>query len=158
MPDPEGQKANIPKTYRQATSEENPHHIQWREAIAKEVESLYKNETFTIVPRPEKCRVLGLKWVFRVKENQDGSIDRYKARCTALGNLQRNGIDYGETFSPVVRYSTVRTLLAVAAQQDLLVHQMDVDTAFLPLRHHGRRERRVCRSSPGVSYSSGAPR
>ena len=131
MPDPAGQKANIPNTYKQATSESNPHHAEWRKAIEKEVQSLHQNETFTIMPRPEKCRVLGLKWVFRVKENQDGSIDRYKARCTALGNLQRSGIDYGETFSPVVRYSTVRTLLAVAAQQDLLVHQMDVDTAFL---------------------------
>jgi hypothetical protein len=132
MPDPQSPHSiPVPSSYRQATAATNPHYHDWNEAIQAEIASLEKNRTFTIMKRPSRIRCLGLKWVFKVKENQDGSLARFKARCTALGNLQREGFDYDETFSPVVRYSTVRTLLAVAARRDLRVHQMDVDTAFL---------------------------
>jgi hypothetical protein len=106
----------------EATAATNPHYHDWNEAIQAEIASLEKNRTFTIMKRPSRIRCLGLKWVFKVKENQDGSLARFKARCTALGNLQREGFDYDETFSPVVRYSTARTLLAVAARRDLRVH------------------------------------
>ena len=104
---------------------------KWLEAISAENNSLSKNLTFTVMPKPSRCFALGLKWVFKVKTDSDGNIQRYKARCTALGNLQREGIDFDETFSPVVRYSTLRALLAMSAQKGMVVHNMDVDTAFL---------------------------
>ena len=73
---------------------------------------------------------IGLKWVFRIKENPDGTISRFKSRCTALGNLQREGIDFSEVFAPVSKYSTIRALLALATTKSFPVRQMDVDTAF----------------------------
>jgi hypothetical protein len=119
----------VPRSFKQAMA--SPEAEEWKSAIDAENASLLRNKTFTIVERPRGIRVLGLKWVFKVKENADGSVERYKARCTALGNLQREGFDYEETFSPVVRYSTLRTLLAVASARKYIVHHMDVDTAFL---------------------------
>jgi hypothetical protein len=74
-----------PRTYNQAV--ESPEHEKWAEAIQKEVDSLHRNRTFTIMRRPRGAPVIGLKWVFKIKENKDGSIERYKARCCALGNL-----------------------------------------------------------------------
>ena len=93
---------------------ESPEHEKWAEAIQKEVDSLHRNKTFTIMSRPRGAPVIGLKWVFKIKENKDGSIERYKAR-----NLQDYHYDYLETFAPVVRYSSVRMLLAVAASRNL---------------------------------------
>lgn len=71
------------------------------------------------------------KWVFKTKRNVDGTIALYKARLVIKGCAQRKGIDYQETFSPVVRYSSIRFLLALAAKHDLQIYQMDVVTAFL---------------------------
>ena len=118
-----------PNTIKQAL--ESPDADMWLESIMKETMSLYENNTFTIMLRPQGIRALGLKYVFKIKERKDGSIERYKTRCTALGNLQKYGYDYLETFSPVVRYSTLRMLLAKAASEKLIMHHMDVDTAFL---------------------------
>lgn len=95
------------------------------------MKSLFDNNTLQVMRRPSGIRSIGTKWVFKVKADVLGYVDRFKARCTALGNLQREGIDYSETFSPVVRHSSLRMLLALSAQKDLVVHQMDVDTAFL---------------------------
>lgn len=75
-------------------------------------------------------KVLSSKWVFKLKRNQDGSIDKYKARLVARGYEQRAGIDYEEVFAPVARYETIRTLL-VAVQKKLYVHQMDVVAAYV---------------------------
>jgi hypothetical protein len=119
-----------PNTYSQAMASVDA--VHWKEAIASEIDSLVKNSTLTVIPRGDsKVRALGIKWVFKIKLNKDGGVARYKARCTALGNLQREGIDYDETYAPVVRQSSLRLLLAVAVQNDMPVHQMDVDTAFL---------------------------
>ncbi len=119
----------VPNTIKDAmgTSEAE----QWCGAIERENESLMKNDVFTVMERPKVCYALGLKWVFALKKDAQGNIIRYKARCTALGNFQREGLDYGEVFSPVVRYSTIRMLLATAAKRDLILESMDVDTAFL---------------------------
>ncbi len=122
---------SVPKTQRQALSEDNPYHAKWAESIRAENESLEKTSALTIMELPPGVRTLGLKWVFKVKENEDGSVERFKARCTILGNLQIEGLDYDETFSPVVRYKTVRAILAIAAAKGYLLHNMDVDTAFL---------------------------
>ena len=74
---------------------------------------------------------MGSKWVFKLKTNADGSIERYKARLVAQGFSQKFGTDYDETFCPVVRMESLRTLIALAVQNGLILHQVDVTTAFL---------------------------
>lgn len=120
---------NVPANYKQAVEGQDKEH--WIQSIQREVDALISNKTFTIIEKPSNIRPIGFKWVFKIKENKDGTIERYKTRCTALGNLQRPGVDFDETFAPVVRYSTIRLLLAKAATSKLLLHHMDIDTAFL---------------------------
>ncbi|KAF0693150.1 Aste57867_15847 [Aphanomyces stellatus] len=84
------------------------------------------------MPRTSLVRKpLKTTWVFRVKENSDGTIERFKARLVVKGCLQVNGLDYDEVFAPVMRLESLRTLLAIANARDLPVDQMDIDTAFL---------------------------
>ena len=87
---------------------------------------------------------MGSKWVFKVKTNSNGSIERYKARLVAQGYSQQEGLDYDETFSPVVRSESVRSVIALAAMNDLRLHQMDITTAFL----HGDLEEEVYMKQP----------
>ncbi|UYV65566.1 hypothetical protein LAZ67_3004717 [Cordylochernes scorpioides] len=103
----------------------------WRKAMKEEFDSLIENKTWELVDPPKGQNVIGSKWVFRRKYSSDGSLERYKARLVAKGYSQKYGIDYEETFAPVVRHSTIRTVLALAVEYDLLVHQMDVQSAFL---------------------------
>jgi hypothetical protein len=118
-----------PATFKQ--SEKSEQADQWAEARDAENASWVKNNVLQIEKRQPRTRSLGFKWVFKIKEAIDGSVSRFKARICALGNLQRVGFDYDETFAPVVRYSTLRILLALSAVRGYVVHQMDVDTAFL---------------------------
>ena len=104
---------------------------KWMEALEAECDSLVKSETWELVIPPNDACIVGSKWVFKVKRNANGEVDRYKARIVAQGYSQTYGIDYEEVFSPVVRYSSIRTLLTLANAQDLKIHQMDVTTAFL---------------------------
>ncbi|UYV61519.1 hypothetical protein LAZ67_1005132 [Cordylochernes scorpioides] len=103
----------------------------WRKAMKEEFDSLIENKTWELVDPPKGQNVIGSKWLFRRKYSSDGSLERYKARLVAKGYSQKYGIDYEETFAPVVRHSTIRTVLALAVEYDLLVHQMDVQSAFL---------------------------
>ena len=107
------------------------HSKQWKEATDAEYSSLLENNTWELVKRPKYRRAIGCKWVFRVKHDGHGTVERFKGRLVAQGYSQKYGIDYEETFAPVARFSSIRTLLAYAAEQSLLVHQMDVVTAFL---------------------------
>jgi hypothetical protein len=84
-----------------------------------------------LVPPPEGSNIVGSKWVPKVKRDANGNVDRHKARLVAQGYSQTQGIDYEEVFSPVARYSSIRTLLALANAHNLEIHQMDVKTAFL---------------------------
>ena len=94
---------------------------------------------------------LGSKFVFSIKHRSDGSIDRYKARLVTFGNKQEYGLDYDETFAPVAKMTTVRTILALAASQSWPLHQMDVKNAFL----HGDLKAGVYLKLPyGMSTSS----
>jgi transposase InsO family protein len=118
-----------PNTYQQAMS--RPDWQLWFKAMTEELESTAAANTWTLVRLPDGRLAIGCKWVYKIKRKADGSVDRYKARLVAKGYSQKEGVDYTETFAPVARMSSLRTLLAVVAAEDLELHQMDVKTAFL---------------------------
>ena len=90
-----------------------------------------RNQTWTLVKTPDSRKPIGCKWVFRTKENPDGSVNRYKARLVAKGFHQRAGSDFQETFSPVIKPVTVRTVLTIAVTNKWIIQQIDVNNAFL---------------------------
>lgn len=112
--------------------------------MAEELQALEFNNTWTIVPTPPHKPLVGCKWVFKLKYNNDGSIARYKARLVAKGYTQLEGLDYHETFAPVAKLVTVRCLFSVAASQHWTLHQLDVNNAFL----HGKLEEDVYMALP----------
>lgn len=103
----------------------------WRNACEEEIESIKKNRTWTLIDMPVGCKAIGLKWVFKLKRNADGSVNKHKARLVAKGYVQREGIDYEEVFAPVARLEIVCVLLALAASNNWEIHHLDVKTAFL---------------------------
>jgi hypothetical protein len=103
----------------------------WRSAMQAEFDALHRNNTWDLVSRSSAQNLVGCKWVYRIKRNPDGSIDRYKARLVAKGFHQRPGCDYTETFSPVVKPVTIRIILTLAVRQGWSVRQLDVNNAFL---------------------------
>lgn len=111
--------------------EEALNHHAWKLAMDEEYQSIIKNDVWDIVPRPKGKSVVSSKWLFKIKHNADGSIEKYKARFVARGFSQREGIDYEETFAPVARYTSIRTIIAIIAAKGWKLHQMDVKTAFL---------------------------
>ena len=90
-----------------------------------------KNDVWEIVSRLEKKYVVTSKWIYKIKHVADSSIDKYKARFVARGFSQKEGIEYEETFAPVVRYTSIRTILSLATIMKWKIHQMDVNTTFL---------------------------
>ena len=108
-----------------------PESEKWMQAAKEEIKSLNENKTWEIVDLPEGRKPIPCKWVFKIKCDDQGIIQRYKARLVAKGFAQKAGLDYEKTFSPVVSFNSIRTLLAIAAYQNLEVEQMDVTTAFL---------------------------
>jgi Reverse transcriptase (RNA-dependent DNA polymerase) len=102
--------------------------------MSSEYESLMKHNTWNLVPRPHDRNIVSCKWIFKTKEieTDSGDIDvKYKARLVAKGYSQVHGVDYEETFAPVVKFTSVRIPIAIVALLDLELHQMDVVTAFL---------------------------
>lgn len=118
-----------PTSYRQA--ERSPDWLEWRKAMDEELESLKENEVWDVVPRPANRKIVDSKWVYKIKTDANGNIDRYKARLVARGFTQQPGVDYDEIFSPVVRFDSMRLLLAIAAVKGWRPRQLDVKTAFL---------------------------
>lgn len=111
--------------------EEAMSHHAWKLAMDEEYGSIIKNDVWDFVPRPKGKSVVSSKWLFKIKHNADGSIEKYKARFVARGFFQKEGIDYEETFAPVARYTSIRSTIAIAAAKGWELHQMDVKTAFL---------------------------
>lgn len=116
-----------------------------------EFSSLEKNHTWTLTELPLGKNVLGGKWIFKIKYNPDGSVERYKAKLVAKGYSQVYGVDFSKTFSPVVKLTSTRVLMALAAQNNLRLHQMDVKTPFM----NGLLDEEVNMSLPeGLNISS----
>ena len=117
-----------PKTEKQALASVDARH--WRFALDSEYQQLVDALTWELVPRNSAANVISGKWVFKIKRNPDGSIDRYKARWVARGFSQRHNVDFTEIFAPVIRYSSVRLLLSLSNALDLDLYGYDISNAF----------------------------
>lgn len=122
-------QANDPETVAEALL--RPDAENWKEAMAEEYKSLVDNNTWSLTDLPRNRKQIGCKWVFKTKKDTEGQIQRYKARLVIKGCVQKKGIDYQETYSPVVRHGSIRYLIALAAKYNLDIDQMDAVTAFL---------------------------
>jgi hypothetical protein len=128
-----------PKTTKQALADST-----WLAAMHSEYDALLKNNAWTYVTLPSNRVPVGCKWVFRIKENPDGTVNKYKARLVAKGFHQRYGDDYTETISHVIKPVTVRTILSLALSKGWHLHQLDVNNAFL----NGTLEEKVYMTQP----------
>jgi hypothetical protein len=115
-----------PSTFEEATGRQ-----VWRDAMMEEYNSIMKNDVWEIVPRPEWKSVVTSRWLYKLKYAADDSIEKYKARFVARGFSQVEGVDYDETFAPVARYTSIRSVISIAAEMGWKIHQMDVKTVFL---------------------------
>jgi len=111
--------------------EEALSNTDWKMAMDSEYSALMNNKTWHLVPPQKGRNVIGCKWVYKIKRKKDGSLDRYKARLVAKGFKQRYGIDYEDTFSPVIKHSTIRIILSLAIFRGWSLRQLDVQNAFL---------------------------
>jgi hypothetical protein len=128
-----------PPTYQLASK-----YPKWCTAMDEEYSALQRQQTWSLVSPPIGKNIVGCKWVFKLKRNSNFSISRYKARLVAKGFHQQHGIDFQETFSPVVKPPTVRLILALAVTYDWPLQQLDVRNAFL----HGVLQEEVYMSQP----------
>jgi len=104
---------------------------KWREAMDVEIESIQRNETWSLTELPAGTKKIGVKWIYKTKLNESGKVDKLKARLVAKGYAQQHGVDYTEVFALVARMDTVRMIIALAAQRSWLIYQLDVKFAFL---------------------------
>jgi len=134
--------AGDPECYQEAVESEQKKY--WLSAMHEEMDSLQKNHTYDLVELPKGKKLLKNKWVFKLKSHEGKSQPRYKARLVVKGFGQRQGIDFTEIFSPVVKMTSIRVALGLAACQDLEIEQMDVKTAFL----HGDLDEEIYMEQP----------
>ncbi|KAK8921057.1 hypothetical protein KSP39_PZI020242 [Platanthera zijinensis] len=104
---------------------------EWKTAMEEELRALDKNKTWQLVSLPPGKRTVGSRWVYTVKQNQDGVVERYKARLVAQGYTQAKGIDYQDTFAPVAKMNSIRVLFSVVASRRWELLQLDIKNAFL---------------------------
>jgi histone deacetylase 1/2 len=116
----------------------------WKNAMDTEYMALIRNKTWHLVPPEKGQNLIDCKWVWKIKRKADGSIDRYKGRLVAKGYKQRYGIDYEDTFSPVVKSATIRLILSIGVSRGWTIRQLDVQNAFL----HGVLEEDVYMKQP----------
>lgn len=119
----------VPKNYEEAVN--GPDSAYWSQAIKEELNAHQENQTWKLITRDKKKKTIDSKWVFKVLKNTNGEVKKFKARLCARGFLQQEGIDYQETFAPVVRYDSLRVFLSLVTEKDLELIQFDVCTAFL---------------------------
>ena len=99
--------------------------------MQKEYDALIKNGRWRLVDPPAGIKPIGFKWIYKTKFKADGSLEKRKARLVEKGYAQKGSIDYTETFAPIAKWGTIRSLFAIAAQKEWKIHHMDVKTAFL---------------------------
>ncbi|GKC13273.1 ribonuclease H-like domain-containing protein [Tanacetum coccineum] len=116
----------LPKSYRDAFSDPN-----WKNVLRDEYNALIKNKALILVPQPADSNIVRCMWLFRHKYLADGTLSRYKVRLVANGSTQLEGVDVDETFSPIVKPDTIRTVLSLAISRHWPIHQLDVKNAFL---------------------------
>ena len=115
-----------PENYEEAIK----HHV-WKKAMEEEIRMVEKNNTWELVAIPREREVVSLKWIYKIKLNKEGDIQKHKARLVARGFTQKPGIDFYGTFSQVARLETIRTVIVVVAQKKWKIFQLDVKSAFL---------------------------
>ncbi|KAJ9546206.1 hypothetical protein OSB04_025913 [Centaurea solstitialis] len=116
----------IPRSTAQAMCD--PH---WRAAMDAEMAAILSNYTWDLIPKPSDANIVGNRWLFRHKFDSTGQLERYKARLVAQGFSQQPGLDFDDTFSPVVKPATIRTVLSISISRNWPIHQLDVKNAFL---------------------------
>lgn len=114
-----------PSNFKKACANED-----WAKAMGDEMEQIEKKDSWELVSPPKGKTIVGMKWIYKLKYDVGGSIARHKARLVAKGYVQQEGIDYEDTFAPVARLETVRSLLALASHFGLAFDKMDVKSAF----------------------------
>lgn len=133
-----------PKSVKQALQSE-----EWCVAMKEELEALHNNKTWSLVIPPPNTNIVTCKWVFKVQKNSDGSFSWRKARLVARGFNQVEGVNFHETFSPVVKFTTVRLVLSFAVSNNWEMRQVDVNNAFL---HRDLQEEVYMAQPPGFSH------
>jgi hypothetical protein len=103
---------------------------EWECAMHEEYNSLMANNTWTLVPLHAGRKPVSCKWVFKIKQGENGEVEHYKAKLVARGFTETYRGDYNETFSPVAKFTSIRCILALVALEDMEIHQMDVKTTF----------------------------
>jgi hypothetical protein len=124
----------------------------WQQAMDEELSALHKTDTWDLVPLPPGKSVVGCRWVYKIKTNFDGSIEQYKARLVVKGYSQQYGMDYEETFAPVAKMTTIRTLIVVASIRQWCISQLDVKNVFL---NGDLQEEVYMAPPPGISHDFG---
>ena len=138
-----------PRSYREAMA--SVHAYEWNLAVQRELKSMHDKQVWRVVPRT-KQKPIGMRWVFKAKQDENGDVIKFKGRLVAKGFAQRYGVDFFEVWAPVARYTSIRALLAFAAKHDLTLRQLDADTAFLNAKLE---ETVYCTAPPGVSVPPG---
>eukprot|EP00253_Pinus_taeda_P012596 PITA_12596 len=115
-----------PGSYEEAASQQIS-----RDAMVEEYASIMKNDVWEIVPRPKGKSVVTSRWLYKIKNVANGSVEKFKARFLAWGFSQVEGVDYEETFAPIAQYTSIRAVISIAAKMGWTIHWMDVNIAFL---------------------------
>ncbi|GAA0147836.1 transmembrane signal receptor [Lithospermum erythrorhizon] len=115
-----------PSTFNEAVQ-----HEKWRKAMDSEINSIEKNNTWTLTELLKESKRIGVKWIFKTKRDENGEITKHKAMLVAKGYSQKEGVDYTEVYAPVARMDTVRMIIAMAAHNGWKIYQMDIKSAFL---------------------------
>ena len=118
-----------PKKVQEALA--SPQKVKWEEAMRSEIASLRENGGYKLVDRPKGKEVVKSKWVLREKNDAEGRVEKYKARVVAKGYIRLEGVDYDQTFSPTVRFESIRQMVALGTSKGMSMHQINVTTEFL---------------------------
>ncbi|MFS8035191.1 putative RNA-directed DNA polymerase [Helianthus anomalus] len=158
-------KSAEPRSYSEAVRDPN-----WVSAMNDEIEALNRNGTWDLVHLPKGRSLVGCKWIYKIKYKSSGEVERFKARLVAKGYSQKEGVDFDETFAPVVKMITIRCVISIAVQNDWKLFQLDINNAFLygdlhedvymslPEGYYSKNESRVCKLKKSLYGLKQAPR